>query len=162
MQNNLSSAIMRSYLKVNRKAVTVYVHTHPSEWQHNLFSSSTAVSFAHVFLTYIFALYYPLTSMQLNKQPRCSKCKRTSPKCWKATIQQHHGSHSKICYTHSSAFLLPSSSRSTIKQIFGCVLVMATWSQHTQSVIILSLLSITELSTKTTHHACISEFNGLT
>ena len=80
-------------------------------------------------------------------KPRCSKCKRTSLRSWRATTQLHHGSRSKICYTHSSAFLLPSRSRSTIKQIFGCVLVIATWSQHTQSVLILPLLLITELST---------------
>lgn len=142
MQNNWSSVIRGSYLKANGKAAHLCVHTHPSEWQHNSFSSSSAVSFAHVFLTYIFALYYSLTSMQLKKQSRCSKCKRTSLR--RATTQQHHTSCSNICYTRSSVFFLPSSSRSTIKQIFQYVIVMSTWSQHAQNVVLVVLLSIAE------------------
>lgn len=147
MQNCLSSAVRASYLKANGKAVHVYLRTHPSEWQDNLFSSSTAVSLAHVFLTYIFALCYYWQAWQLMKHPRCSKCKRTSVRSWRAPTQQHHGNHSRICYTHSSAFLLPRRSRSTIKQIFRGGFIMATWSQHMQRDLVLSLLDIVKVST---------------
>lgn len=69
------------------------------------------------------------------------------------------------CHTCSSPFLLPSNSRSTIRPIFGCALIMTTWSQYIRSVLLLSLLSITEISMKKKkkmHHACMSEFNGIT
>lgn len=160
VQNHFISAVRGSYLKANRQC-SASVWSHTSKWMtaqfvQQLYSRAICPCFAHVYLCPIL-----LTDKHAaEKQPRCNTGKRTHLRSWRATTQKHYGSHSKICYTHSSAFLLPSSS--TIKQIFGFVLVMATWRQHTQSVLVLSLLSITELSTKTIHHACTSESSGIT
>lgn len=72
-QKDLSSAIRVSSFKVNGKAVHMYVHTHPSEWQDNLFSSSTAVSFARVFTHIYLCPMLLLTSMTADETAQVQK-----------------------------------------------------------------------------------------